>query len=351
MSHRTVFTNDYSVTAHPRVLAELAGLGDARIPGYGLDPICDEAEGLIRAACEAPSAAVRFLVGGTQVNDLAIDSFLRPWQAVVCATTGHIATHEAGTIENSGHPILALPSHDGLIDPSELETLLVEWRDGGMREHVSEPGLVYVSQPTELGTLYSLGRLEALSRVCRAHGIGLYVDGARMGYGLGSASNDVRLPDLARLTDAFTIGGTKCGALFGEALVIPDGSGVSHMRTLMKIHGGLLAKGWLLGAQFRALFADSLYLEITRAATERAQRVRRAFRAAGFDMLVDSPTNQIFPIVPAALWEDLRERFALMEWERMPDERVCGRVVVSWASTDEDVAEILGWIEGHRLTA
>lgn len=344
MTHRPVFTNDYSVTAHPAVLKEIAALGERTLPGYGLDGVCAEAESLILELCGAPGGCVRFVVGGTQVNDIAIDSFLRPWQSVICPSTGHIATHEAGAIENSGHSIRLLPSHDGLIDPSELEAAVHEWREGGMREHLAEPGLVYISQPTELGTLYSLGRLEALARVCRAHGLALYVDGARMGYGLGAEANDVTLEDLARLCDAFTIGGTKCGALGAEALVYPRGGDLDHLRALMKIHGGLLAKGWLLGAQFLGLLREGDYFTATREATRRAQRIRRAFRAAGFDMLVDSPTNQIFPIVPAGAWEDLSSRFDLLEWERLGEDRVCGRVVVSWSTTDEDEAAILEWI-------
>ena len=344
MTRRPVFTNDYSVTAHPAVLAEITSLNTRTFAGYGMDELCSQAESRILELCDAPSGCVRFIVGGTQVNDIAIDSFLRPWQSVLCATTGHIATHEAGAIENSGHSIQLLASHDGLLDPSEVEDFILQWRDGGMREHLAEPGLVCISQPTELGTLYSLERLEALSEVCHAHGLVLYIDGARMGYGLGATTNDVTLKDIARLSDAFTIGGTKCGALGAEALVLPRHEDCEHLRPLMKIHGGLLAKGWLLGAQFLALLRRGDYFTATREATSRAQRIRRAFEEAGFEMLVDSPTNQIFPILPLDVWEDLSSRFELLEWERLSPDRVCARVVVSWSTTKEDEAAILEWI-------
>lgn len=341
---KAVFTNDYSATAHPQILADLTAFGMQKFPGYGMDAICDEAEKLILDQCGIPGGAVRFLAGGTLINDLAIDLFLRPWQSVIATTDGHIATHEAGAIENSGHRVHTIPSHDGLMDPGELEATLLEWRDGGLREHVSAPGLVYISQPTELGTLYSRERLTAISEICHSFGVGLYVDGARLGYAMGSPANDVTFADLATLTDVFSIGGAKCGMMMGEALVLPDASKADYsLRAMMKIHGGLASKGWILGSQFRTMFADGLYLRITREATQRAQRIEQAFKDAGFEMLVDSPTNQLFPILPLEMAEDARERFAIEKWAPVAD-RLAVRFVISWSTTDEDEAALLQWI-------
>ena len=341
------FTNDYSRSAHPRVLADLGELGCRAFDGYGCDELTARAAALILEACEAPDGAVHFVHGGTQVNALYVDFSVRPWQSVVCVESGHIATHEAGAVEHLGHRLVTLPADEGRLDARILEHYLTGWRHSQLREHMTEPGLVYISQPTELGTLYSLAQLEELSAVCRAFGVGLYVDGARMGYGLSSPANDVSLADLARLVDAFTIGGTKCGMLFGEALVIPQASRAGSMRTLIKAHGALLAKGWLLGVQFLTMFREGLYTGITGIANERAARLTRAFEAAGFEMLIASPTNQIFPILPSPLAKDLIAEHGVYEWEPVGGDRLCVRVVVSWATSDEDEAALLEWIESH----
>lgn len=343
------FTNDYSRSAHPRVIEDLAALGYESFQGYGLDELSREASRLILDACKAPRGAVHFVHGGTQVNALYVDFAVRPWQSVVCVESGHIATHEAGAVEHLGHRLVTLPAEEGRLDAAVLERYLTGWRDSQLREHMTEPGLVYISQPTELGTLYSLRQLEDLSAVCRSFGVGLYVDGARMGYGLASPANDVTLPDLTRLVDAFTIGGTKCGMLFGEALVIPDASQAGSMRTLIKAHGALLAKGWLLGVQFLTMFKEGLYTGITGLANERARRLTRAFVDAGFDMLLDSPTNQIFPILPTPLAKALIEEHGVYEWEPVGEDRYCVRVVVSWATSDEDEWALLRWISAHAL--
>lgn len=343
------FTNDYSRSAHPRILEDLASLGARAFDGYGCDGLTARASELILEACAAPGGAVHLVHGGTQVNALYVDFAVRPWQSVVCVESGHIATHEAGAVEHLGHRLVTLPADEGRMDAAVLEDYLRGWRDSQLREHMTEPGLVYISQPTELGTLYSLEQLEALSSVCRSFGVGLYVDGARMGYGLASEANDVSLAELSRLTDAFTIGGTKCGMLFGEALVIPDAAHAGSMRTLIKAHGALLAKGWLLGVQFLTMFRDGLYTSITRTANERAARLSRTFADAGFDMLIASPTNQIFPVLPVGLARELIEEFGVYEWEPVGDSRLCVRVVVSWATTDEDEAALIAWIASHAL--
>lgn len=343
------FTNDYSRSAHPKILEDLLCLGTRAFEGYGCDELTTRASQLILEACEAPEGAVYLVHGGTQVNALYVDFVVRPWQSVVCVESGHIATHEAGAVEHLGHRLVTLPADEGRMDAAVLEDYLRSWRDSQLREHMTEPGLVYISQPTELGTLYSRKQLEALARVCRSFDVGLYVDGARMGYGLASEANDVSLADLSRLTDAFTIGGTKCGMLFGEALVVPDATHAGSMRTLIKAHGALLAKGWLLGVQFLTMFRDGLYTSITRTANERASRLATAFADAGFEMLIASPTNQIFPVLPLELARELIEKFGVYEWEPVGESRLCVRVVVSWATTDEDEAALHEWVRSHAL--
>lgn len=298
------FGNDYHRTAHPRVLEAIAGAGGA-YAGYGADELCVTAAERIRTACQAPNAEVHFMVGGTQANATIIAHRLRPWEGVIAADSGHIATHETGAIEHTGHKVITLPNQLGKITAAQVRACMEEYRASGVEEHMPEPALVYITQPTEFGTAYTRAELVALRAVCDEYELGLFVDGARLGYGLSAA--DVTLPDLAALVDVFTIGATKCGALFGEAIVFPTGA--PRFRNAMKQNGGLLAKGWLLGAQFAALFsapptasADAfaesnatcaaeitLYEQICARANAQAQRIAEAFRAAGIDMLFDSP--------------------------------------------------------------
>ncbi|APT86189.1 MULTISPECIES: threonine aldolase family protein [Corynebacterium] len=331
------FGNDYHRTGHPAVLSALVKAQDS-YPGYGEDPLCEKARAEIRNACAAPEAGVHFLMGGTQVNTTAIAATLRPWQGVISADSGHINTHETGSVEHSGHKILALPGHLGKITAAQVTQCVEEYRSSGTMEHAVEPAMVYISQPSEYGTVYSLAELRELREVCDRFSLTLLVDGARLGYGL--AAGDATLPDLARLCDIFTIGGTKCGALFGEAIVFPHG-GDAYFRNAMKQNSALLAKGWLLGAQFSALFHDNLYEEITAHANEQAQRIAHAFAAAGIDMLFDSPTNQQFALLTQEQEDELSQNYVCQFFEPHGDLRAV-RFCTSWSTNDEDIDALVG---------
>lgn len=357
------FDSDYMEGAHPRILERLMETNMEQTAGYGSDPHTGEAKARIRAACAAPDAAVWLLVGGTQANRTAITSLLRPWQGVVGADSAHIAVHEAGAIENGGHKVIALPGHDGRLDAADLERCAHAWARDDNREHMVQPGMAYLSFATEFGTLYSLAELEAIAGVCRRHGMLLFVDGARLGYGLAAEGNDVSLPDIARLADAFTIGGTKQGALFGEALVIsrPDGVDCRGMFPMVKQSGALLAKGRLLGIQFDTLlgngvdgtpdvpFADSLYMRLSRHADALAMRVRDGLRGLGMRMFVDSPTNQQFAVVDRAT----RARLDAMGvgygfLQSAGDGHDVIRFCTSWATDPRDVDALLGLLDARR---
>ena len=278
---RLRFASDYMEGTHPAILQRLSEINFHKLDGYGQDEISEDAREKIRRACGAEDAGVYFLVGGTQTNATVIDALLKPWQGVIAAETGHIAVHEAGAIEWGGHKVLTLPQRDGKIQAEAVHACLEAYRADENREHTVMPGMVYLSQPTEYGTLYSLAELEAISAVCRGAGIPLYADGARLCYALACPANDVTLPDLARLCDAFYIGGTKCGALLGEAVVFPKKETAPHFFTIVKQHGALLAKGWVAGIQFGTLFTDGLYLRIGKPAIEAADRIRAALREKG----------------------------------------------------------------------
>ena len=329
------FDSDYLEGCHPRILERLAEMNLEQTPGYGLDPHCARAAGLIREACGTPEAEVHFLVGGTQTNTTVIKSLLTPCQGVLCADTGHVNVHEAGAIEATGHRVWPLASEDGTLCADRLRAELEAFADDPTREHRVQPGMVYVSHPTENGTLYGRGQLEALSAVCREHGLPLYLDGARLGYGVVAEGAELSLPDVARLCDVFYIGGTKVGALFGEAVVFPRG-GVRQFRTLIKQQGGLLAKGRLLGIQFEVLFEDGLYFELARRADALAMRIRSALQEKGFAFLHDSVTNQQFPILPDEAIARLRERFSFEVWQRLSGGRSAVRFCTSWATLPED---------------
>lgn len=314
-------------------------------PGYGTDAHSERARELIRAACEAPGAEVHFLVGGTQTNAVAIRAMLAPWQGVVAADTGHVSTHEAGAIEAGGHKVLELPGIEGKLTAAQVDEFASAWERDDNHDHMVAPGLVYLSQPTEYGTLYSLGELESLRHVCDAHGLALYVDGARLAYALGAPGNDVGLADLARLTDAFYIGGTKCGALFGEALVLTREGMCPHFFTVMKQGGALLAKGRLLGMQFEVLFEDGLYGRIGERTVAQAARVARALRDAGCELAMPQCTNQVFAAFDEAMLDGLRGKASMSFWEALADGRQVMRLATSWATDDADVdalARLLG---------
>ena len=334
------FENDYSTGAHPRVLEALAATNLEPAPGYGTDRFCASAAERIRAACADDTADVFFLVGGTQTNAVVISSLLAGYEGVIAADTGHIAAHEAGAIEATGHKVIALPEHDGKLQAAEVEAYLEGFYADANYEHMVFPGMVFIAHPSELGTLYSLAELEELSVVCRRFHIPLYLDGARLSYGLAAPESDVTLPDIARLTDAFYIGGTKCGALCGEAVVFPRGGMPKHFLTHVKQHGALLAKGRLLGVQFDALFTDGLYDEVGRAAIDAAAELRRILSEAGCTFFRESPTNQQFIVLENTQMAALAERIRFSFWERVDDTHTAIRLVTSWSTTADDLAAL-----------
>ena len=338
---RLAFASDYMEGAHPRILERLLETNLLKTAGYGLDSFSESARAKIRACCAAPGADIFFLVGGTQTNAVMIDAFLRPWQGVIAAASGHIAVHEAGAIEFGGHKVLALPQTDGKLSPGSIAACLSAWQQDENRDHMVMPGLVYLSQPSEFGTLYSREELAQISRLCHDFGIPLYVDGARLAYALACPENDAALPDLAEYCDAFYIGGTKCGALFGEAVVIPRHDALPHLFTIIKQHGALLAKGRIAGIQFDTLFTDGLYSEIGQIAVSAAARIRAALLDKGYCLAFPSPTNQLFPLLENRQAERLSEKIDMSFWERVDDNHVIMRIATSWATRDEDVDKLI----------
>lgn len=339
------FENDYAEGAHPRILERLLATNEEQTPGYSTDEYCDRARDLIREACAAPEADVHFLVGGTQANTIVIASILRPHQGVVSAETGHIAGHETGAIEATGHKVLTMPSGDGKITAEQVRRLVNDhWQDA-TAEHTVQPGMVYITHPTELGTTYQKAELEELSQTCQELGLPLFLDGARLGYGLASAGNDVSLADLAALCDVFYIGGTKVGALFGEAVVITNASLKRDFRYLIKQRGGLLAKGRLLGIQFETLFEDGLYQELSEHAIEMARLIRKAFVEKGFALKYDSPTNQLFPILSRDAIAELGQKYAFLPWEEVDEQHSVVRFCTSWATKQENVEKLVADIK------
>ena len=335
------FASDYLEGAHPAILRRLLETNLDKTPGYGTDPVSEDAREKIREACACPEAEIHFLAGGTQANACVIDGLLRCWQGVLAAETGHIAAHEAGAIEAGGHKVLTLPQHDGKLDAADVRRAVEAFARDDNRDHMVAPGMAYISQPTECGTLYSLAELTALSAVCREAGIPLYCDGARLAYALACPENDVTLPDLARLCDAFYIGGTKCGALFGEAVVFPKPGLAPHFFTLVKQHGALLAKGRIAGLQFGTLFTDNLYGEIGRTAIAAANRIRAALRAKGYTLVTENPTNQIFVLLDRERYARLTERAVLSFWEQPDEAHTVVRIATSWATTEADTEALI----------
>lgn len=341
MADKLWFASDYMEGAHPRVLERLAETNMAHEPGYGEDSFSRAARDKIRAACTTPDADVYFLVGGTQTNAVVLDALLAPYQGVLCAETGHIATHEAGAIERTGHKVLDLAQCDGKLSAEAVRTYCDAWKADANHDHMVMPGALYLSQPTEYGTLYALAELETMRAACDEAGLALYVDGARLAYALATPANDVTLADLARLCDAFYIGGTKCGALLGEAVVFPQAGRVPHFFTLVKQHGALLAKGRVCGAQFDALFSDGLYGEVGAVAIEAADRIRAALVAAGYELAVDSPTNQVFVTLDDEQYARLSRAVEMSFWEHTADGRTVVRIATSWATQPADVDALI----------
>ncbi|MBQ6506962.1 MAG: aminotransferase class V-fold PLP-dependent enzyme [Clostridia bacterium] len=340
-SERMAFASDYMEGCHPAILQRLTETNLEKSAGYGTDAYSEAAREKIRAACEAPEAEVFFLAGGTQTNATVIDAMLRSYQGVIAAVSGHVAVHEAGAIEFGGHKVLTLEQTDGKISAEDIRACIDGYRLDDNHEHMVMPGMVYLSQPTEYGTLYSLRELEAISTVCREAGVSLYVDGARLAYALACPENDVSLPDLARLCDAFYIGGTKCGALFGEAVVFPKRGTVPHFFTIVKQHGALLAKGRIAGIQFETLFTDGLYDRIGERAIITAARIRAALQEKGYRLTIPSPTNQIFITMTNAEAEQLGEKVEMSFMEQMDADHAMMRICTSWATSDQDVDRLI----------
>ena len=335
------FENDYSCATTPEIISRLAETAHNQYPGYGNDDVCASAKAKIRQACGCLDAEVFFLVGGTQTNQVIIDSITPQYAGVVAANTGHVNVHEAGAIESTGHKVLTLPHHDGKIDAKELDSYCETFYADGNYTYMVFPGCVYISQSTEYGTLYSLAELEAIREVCTKYDMPLFIDGARLGYALTATGNDVTLADIARLADVFYIGGTKVGAMFGEAVVFTHGNMPQHFVTLVKRHGALLAKGWLLGLQFDTLFTDDLYLHIARHANEAADRIRAVLTERGYTLTFDAPTNQIFITLDNETSERLQRHVRLGFMEKADDTHTVMRICTSWATTDEQVEQLI----------
>lgn len=332
-----LFHNDYNQACHPNILAKMQQMQCMQMQGYGEDTVCQEAAALIRKSCGREDVFVHFLVGGTQTNLTVIAAALRPHHAVLSAHSGHINVHETGSIEAVGHKIIPLDSADGKITAQQIDDAASFHESCPEKEHIAKPKMVYISNPTELGTIYSLGELEDISAACKKHGLYLFMDGARLGYGLTAKENDLTLADLCRLTDVFYIGGTKVGALFGEAVVISNPYIAEDFRYLVKQHGGMLAKGWLLGIQFVSLFEDDLYFKIAGKANRFADQIRLTLERLNCPMLVEGCTNQIFPILPNAVLDDLGKEFTFSIQEKVDEEHTAVRFCTSWATTEEAV--------------
>lgn len=341
------FECDYGEGAAQPVLDLLLKTNLEQTPGYGEDIYCDRARARIRALCESPQAGIHFFVGATQANLTVIDAALKPWQGVLCADSGHIHVHETGAVEATGHKCLVLPGKDGKITAAQIENAVAAHHANPTHEHEVQPGMVYLSNPTEWGTLYSKAELTEISRVCRTAGIYLFVDGARMAYGLASAANDLTLPDYAALCDAFYLGGTKCDALFGEALVLTNPALDKDFRYALKQHGGMLAKGRLLGLQFLGLLgeegplAETLYCQLAARADALAKRIADAFAAKGCEMLYSSPTNQQFPVLPLAWADQLGKKYSFSPSGQVGENRCAVRFCTSWATKQADVEALV----------
>ena len=331
------FRSDYSQGGHPRIMDALVNTNLVHVDGYGEDDFCNEAAATIKAVIGKEDADVHFMVGGTSTNLTSIAAFIRPYESVIAVDSSHICKHETGAIEATGHKINYMHSDDGKLYPEMIQTVLDQWED----EHMVVPRLIYISQPTELGSLYSKQDMLDLRAKCDEKGLHFYVDGARLGSALTSAQSDFDIKDIAQIADAFYIGGTKNGALFGEALVIVKDELKTNYRFFMKQRGGLLAKGKLLGVQFQELFKDGLYLEIAKHTNEMAAKLKAGIEEMGFGFLVESPTNQIFPIMPNDLIEKLEEDFFFYVWQPVDENTSAIRLVTSWGTTEDEVDAFL----------
>lgn len=345
---KIMMASDYQCGAYPTILEAMAKTNLQARVGYGLDEICERAKDRIRKACGCDTAEVEFLSGGTQANAVVIGALLKPYQGVIAADSGHVSVHEAGAIEHTGHKVLPLQGKCGKISAAQIEACMQEYEQDDNHDHLVMPGMVYLSQPTEFGTLYSRKELEEISAVCHRYHLPLYVDGARLAYALAAKVNDVTLPDLARLCDVFYIGGTKCGAFIGEAVVIPDPHLIPHFFTIIKQDGALLAKGWLLGIQFDELFKDDLYLHIGETAVQYAKQIKQELVKDGYSLYFDSPTNQIFFVIANDKLETLGQKAVYSYMEKYDETHAVIRFATSWSTAKEDVDKLCQIIRETR---
>lgn len=341
------FESDYLEGCCPQILEALQATNLEQTLGYGEDSHCAKAADMIRYVFDCPDAEVHFLVGGTQANATVISSLLKPYQGVVCAESGHINVHETGAVEHTGHKVLALPARDGKITAEQILAFVQAHHSDFSREHMVQPGMVYLSFPTELGTLYTKQELLAIRQVCHDWEMPLFIDGARLGYGLEASGCDILPKDLPKIADVFYIGGTKQGALFGEAVVFSNTSLAQDFRYNIKQNGGMLAKGRLLGIQYEVLMNEGLYFKLARHADRLADRVRAAFRAKGIPFLVENTTNQVFPILPKSAIERLSAEFGFERWQGVDEDRDGVRFCTSWATTERAVATLESYIKNY----
>lgn len=331
------FESDYIEGALPEILDALVKTNMEQLSGYGADEYTQSAKEKIKKACNCPKAQVAFITGGTQTNQLVISTMLKQYEGVVAPQTGHVSSHEAGAIEYTGSKVITIPGHNGKMDAVELKQYLSDFYSDGNHEHMVFPGMVYISFPTEYGTIYSKKELSDIYKVTQEYKLPLFVDGARLGYGLASKQCDMTLPEFASLCDIFYIGGTKVGALCGEAIVYTKGNMPEHFENLTKKHGALLAKGRLNGIQFDTLFTDNLYFKAAEHAIEMAELVKNAFKSKGYKFLLDSPTNQQFIILENSKMQELSKKVKFCFWEKVDENHTAVRFATSWATTKENV--------------
>ena len=334
------FESDYNMGCHPKILEKLSNTNNERLSGYCSDTYCESAKDKIRKACNLPNADVYFLVGGTQTNQLIIDTILKPYQGVISAKTGHINIHEAGAIEYTGHKVIEVPTDNGKIIIKELANYIQTFQNDQNNEHMVHLGMVYISQPTEYGTLYTKSELKEIYEICNKNEISLYIDGARLGYALMSNENDITMEDIAKYSDVFYIGGTKIGAMFGEAIVFTKNDTPNHFITRIKQHGALLAKGRFLGIQFDTLFEDNLYFNISKNAIQTAEKIKQILKEKGYKFYMETPTNQQFIILENKQMEELKEKVQFCFWEKYDETHTVVRFATSWATTDEEIEEL-----------
>ena len=341
------FESDYTTGCCPEILEALKKTNYESVSGYGNDKYCAGAEAKIKAVCNAPEAQVEFICGGTQTNQVVISSMLARYEGVIAAKTGHISCHEAGAIEYTGHKVFELPQVMGKLRASDIDSFMQVFEKADAKDHMVFPAMVYISHPTEYGTLYSLSELKSISEVCKAHELKLFLDGARLGYALESMQTDVKITDIAKLCDVFYIGGTKVGALCGEAVVFTNGNRPAHFITMKKQNGALLAKGRLLGVQFDTLFTDDLYFRISGHAIEMAERLKSIMNKAGIPFFLESPTNQQFVILENSRIEKLKEHVGFEKWEIVDEDHTAVRFATSWSTTEEDLTTLEKLLESN----